>query len=55
MNIIRGIRNGESIIVGREEYEKILADIKEVLRIIVKEVNELKNKYGGLLMFVIIE
>ncbi len=28
------------------ELEKILADIKEVLRIIVKEVNELKNKYG---------
>ena len=29
-----------------EELEKILADIKEVLKIIVKEVNELKNKYG---------
>ena len=29
-----------------EEFEKILADIKEVLKIIVKEVNELKNKYG---------
>jgi DNA gyrase subunit A len=28
------------------EYEKILSDIKEVLRIIAKEVNELKNKYG---------
>jgi len=28
------------------EYEKILADIKEVLKIIVKEINELKNKYG---------
>ncbi|OGJ12551.1 DNA gyrase subunit A [Candidatus Pacearchaeota archaeon RBG_19FT_COMBO_34_9] len=28
------------------ELEKILADIKEVLKIIVKEVNELKNKYG---------
>ncbi len=28
------------------EYEKILADIKEVLKIIAKEVNELKNKYG---------
>jgi DNA gyrase subunit A len=28
------------------EYEKILADIQEVLRIILKEVNELKNKYG---------
>jgi len=28
------------------ELEKILADIKEILKIIVKEVNELKNKYG---------
>ncbi len=28
------------------EFEKILADIKEVLKIITKEVNELKNKYG---------
>jgi DNA gyrase subunit A len=28
------------------EYEKILADIHEVLKIISKEVNELKNKYG---------
>src|SRR4030043_217274 len=28
------------------EFERILADIKEVLKIIVKEVNELKNKYG---------
>ncbi|MGD9276625.1 MAG: DNA gyrase subunit A [Candidatus Pacearchaeota archaeon] len=28
------------------EFEKILANIKEVLKIIVKEVNELKNKYG---------
>ena len=28
------------------EFEKILGDIKEVLKIIVKEVNELKNKYG---------
>lgn len=28
------------------EFEKILGDIEEVLRIIVKEVNELKNKYG---------
>ena len=28
------------------EYEKILRDINEVLKIIVKEVNELKNKYG---------
>lgn len=29
-----------------EEYEKILGDIKEVLKIIVKEVNELKKNYG---------
>jgi len=29
-----------------EEFEKILADIKEVLKIIVKEINELKSKYG---------
>lgn len=28
------------------ELEKILGDIKEVLKIIAKEVNELKNKYG---------
>ncbi len=28
------------------EFEKILGDIKEILKIIVKEVNELKNKYG---------
>jgi len=28
------------------EFEKILGDIKEVLKIIVKEVNELKKKYG---------
>jgi DNA gyrase subunit A len=27
-------------------FEKILGDIKEVLKIIVKEVNDLKNKYG---------
>jgi DNA gyrase subunit A len=29
-----------------EELEKILNDIQEVLKIIIKEVNELKNKYG---------
>jgi DNA gyrase subunit A len=29
-----------------EEYKKILNDIKEVLKIILKEVNELKNNYG---------
>ena len=28
------------------EYERILGDIKEVLKIIIKEINELKNKYG---------
>jgi len=28
------------------ELEKILGNIKEVLKIIVKEINELKNKYG---------
>jgi DNA gyrase subunit A len=28
------------------EFEKILGDIKEVLKIIVKEVNELKKRYG---------
>ena len=28
------------------EYEKILSDIKEVLKIITKEVNEIKNRYG---------
>ena len=29
-----------------EELEKILGDVKEILKIIVKEVNELKAKYG---------
>ena len=29
-----------------EELEKILGDVKEILKIIVKEVNELKTKYG---------
>jgi len=28
------------------DYQKILGDIKEVLKIIVKEVNEIKSKYG---------
>jgi DNA gyrase subunit A len=28
------------------EFEKILGDINEILKIITKEVNELKNKYG---------
>lgn len=29
-----------------EEYEKILGDMKEVLKIIIKEVKDLKEKYG---------
>jgi DNA gyrase subunit A len=29
-----------------KDYEKVLANIKEVLKIIIKEVNELRNKYG---------
>ncbi len=29
-----------------KEYETILADVKEVLKIIIKEVNELKKEYG---------
>lgn len=28
------------------EYEKILADIQEILKIIIKEINELKKEYG---------
>ena len=28
------------------EYEKILKDVKEILKIIIREVKELKNKYG---------
>lgn len=28
------------------EFEKVLKDVRKVLKIIVKEVNELKNKYG---------
>ncbi len=30
-----------------EEFEKILSDMKEVLKIIVKEVKAMKEKYGG--------
>jgi DNA gyrase subunit A len=36
----------EDLTLHIAEYDKILADINEVLKIIVKEVNELKNKYG---------
>ncbi len=36
----------EDLIKNIMEFEKILGDIKEVLKIIIKEVNELKNKYG---------
>jgi DNA gyrase subunit A len=36
----------EDLISYIAEYEKILADVHEILKIIVKEVNELKNKYG---------
>lgn len=28
------------------DYEKILSDVKEILKIIVKEINEMKEKYG---------
>jgi DNA gyrase subunit A len=36
----------EKLKISITEYEKILADIKEVLKIIVKEVKSLKEKYG---------
>jgi DNA gyrase subunit A len=36
----------EDLIAKIAELEKILGDIKEILKIIAKEVNELKNKYG---------
>jgi DNA gyrase subunit A len=36
----------EELKIHITEYEKILADIHEVLKVISKEVNELKNKYG---------
>jgi DNA gyrase subunit A len=36
----------EELIAKIAELEKILGDIKEILKIITKEVNELKNKYG---------
>ncbi len=36
----------EDLIAKIAELEKILGDIKEILKIIAKEVNELKSKYG---------
>jgi DNA gyrase subunit A len=36
----------EDLLKKIESYEKILSDINEVLKIIVKELNELKEKYG---------
>jgi len=36
----------EDLAKAIENFKKILGDIKEVLKIIVKEVNELKNNYG---------
>ncbi len=39
-------KEGEELKQKIEEYEKILSDIKEILKIILKEINEIKNKYG---------
>jgi DNA gyrase subunit A len=39
-------KEGEELKEKIKEYEGILADVKEVLKIIVKEVNELKKEYG---------
>lgn len=39
-------KEGEDLKKAIAEYEKILADVKEVLKIILKEVSELKNNYG---------
>jgi len=39
-------KEGEELKIRIAELEKILGDIKEVLKIIVKEVNELKKNYG---------
>lgn len=36
----------EDLIKKITEFEIVLGDVKEVLKIIIKEVNELKNKYG---------
>jgi DNA gyrase subunit A len=39
-------KEGEDLKITIDELEKILGDINEVLKIISKEVSELKNKYG---------
>jgi len=39
-------KEAEELKVRIEEYDKILGDIKEVLKIITREVNELKKNYG---------
>lgn len=39
-------KEAEELKVKIKEYEAILADVKEVLKIILKEVNELKKNYG---------
>ena len=39
-------KENEELIIKIKELEKVLGDIKEILKIIVKEVNELKTKYG---------
>ena len=39
-------KEGEELKIKIQEYEKILSDVKEILKIIAKEVNELKSKYG---------
>ncbi len=39
-------KEGEELLKKISEYEKILADVKEILKIMLKEVNEIKNTYG---------
>jgi DNA gyrase subunit A len=39
-------REGEDLKTSIAEYEAILKDVKEVLKIILREVHELKTKYG---------
>tara|TARA_Y100000310_G_scaffold142028_2_gene141468 strand:+ start:3745 stop:6174 length:2430 start_codon:yes stop_codon:yes gene_type:complete len=39
-------KEGQELSVKISEFEKVLSDIKEVLKIIVKEVSELKREYG---------
>ncbi|MEK6833437.1 MAG: DNA gyrase subunit A, partial [Nanoarchaeota archaeon] len=39
-------KEGEELKLKIKEFEAILADVKEILRIISKEVNELKKEYG---------